>query len=133
VGMTEVLLYGVEPTEDERSRLRERVGNMHCVPLASVYAGYVAACLLRGEVAESLDTFEARLRQYFLARKRPRRVGGQTHHLRRHRLRRVVRRQDETLRRGPDSGCNERGCRLERCRPADDRPHCGDQANAKTG
>lgn len=66
MGMTEVLLYGVEPTEDERSMLRERVGNMHCVPLASVYAGYVAACLLRGEVAEGLDTFEARLRQYFL-------------------------------------------------------------------
>jgi hypothetical protein len=66
VGMTEVLLYGAEPTEDERSKLRAHVGRMHCVPLAAIYAGYVATCLMRGEAVEDMGTFEARLRQYFM-------------------------------------------------------------------
>lgn len=64
--MTEVLLYGAEPTEDERSKLRAHVGRMHCVPLAAIYAGYVATCLMRGEAVEDMGTFEARLRQYFM-------------------------------------------------------------------
>jgi hypothetical protein len=66
VGMTEVLLHGAEPTEDERSKLRAHVGRMHCVPLAAMYAAYVATCLMRGEVVEEMETFEARLRQYFV-------------------------------------------------------------------
>lgn len=66
MGMTEVLLHGAEPTEDERSKLRAHVGRMHCVPLAAIYAGYVATCLMRGEVVEDMGTFEARLRQYFM-------------------------------------------------------------------
>jgi hypothetical protein len=64
--MTEVLLHGAEPTEDERSKLRAHVGRMHCVPLAAMYAAYVATCLMRGEVVEDMETFEARLRQYFV-------------------------------------------------------------------
>jgi hypothetical protein len=66
VGMTEVLLHGAEPTEDERSKLRAHVGRMHCVPLAAIYAGYVTTCLMRGEVVEDMASFEARLRQYFM-------------------------------------------------------------------
>ena len=66
MGMTEVLLHGAEPTEDERSKLRAHVGRMHCVPLAAIYASYVATCLMRGEVVEDMGTFEARLRQYFM-------------------------------------------------------------------
>lgn len=66
MGMTEVLLHGAEPTEDERSKLRAHVGRMHCVPLAAIYAGYVATCLMRGEAVEDMRTFEARLRQYFM-------------------------------------------------------------------
>jgi hypothetical protein len=66
VGMTEVLVHGAEPTEDERSKLRAHVGRMHCVPLAAMYAAYVATCLMRGEVVEDMETFETRLRQYFV-------------------------------------------------------------------
>jgi hypothetical protein len=66
VGMTEVLLHGAEATEDERSKLRAHVGGMHCVPLAAMYAAHVATCLMRGEVVEDMETFEARLRQDFV-------------------------------------------------------------------
>ena len=66
MGMIEVVLRGAEPTEDERSKLRAHVAGMHCVPLAAVYAAYVATCLMRGEVVEDLATFETRLRRYLL-------------------------------------------------------------------
>jgi hypothetical protein len=39
---------------------------MHCVPLAAVYAAYVATCLMRGEVVEDMAAFEIRLRRYLL-------------------------------------------------------------------
>lgn len=66
--MTEVLRNGAEPTKGELSKLRAHVGGMHCVPLAAVYAAYVATCLTRGELVEDMETFEARLRQYFALR-----------------------------------------------------------------
>jgi hypothetical protein len=65
VGITKVRRQSAVPTEDERSRLRAVVGSMHCVPLAAIYAAYVASCLMRGERMEDMETFEARLRQYF--------------------------------------------------------------------
>ena len=64
MGMIEVVLRGAEPTEDERSKLRAHVAGMHCVPLAAVYAAYVATCLMRDEVVEDMATFETRLRRY---------------------------------------------------------------------
>jgi hypothetical protein len=66
VGITKVRRQDAEPAGDERSRLRAVVGSMHCVPLAAIYAAYVASCLVRGEQMEDMEAFEARLRQYFV-------------------------------------------------------------------
>jgi hypothetical protein len=65
VEITKVRLQAAESREDDRSKLRAGVGRMHCVPLAAMYAAYVASCLTRGDAIEDMQTFEARLRKYF--------------------------------------------------------------------
>ncbi|HKG25310.1 MAG TPA: hypothetical protein VKB09_06655 [Thermomicrobiales bacterium] len=64
--MMDVRLHEAEPMEDDaRSELQIRVGKMHCVPLAAIYAAYVARCLMRADAVEGIGTFEARLRHLF--------------------------------------------------------------------
>lgn len=66
MGIIKVRLQAPESTEDDRSRLRAGLRRMHCVPLAAMYAAYVASCLTRGDAVEDMATFEARLRKYFV-------------------------------------------------------------------